>query len=281
MNAQIQEWTPDEYHSDPGGPRLSASTATMLLTQSPKHVYESHPLMGGEPFEASSSMDQGSVIHAMVLGKGAKYECIDGFGDWRTKASKERRAEVEESGRIALLAKDYYRARETAAAITARLTERGVQLGSREVPITWREDGVDCRCMIDSLLLGPHSAEIVDLKTGYSAHPDSIRRHMEAFGCDIQRESNVRAVEALRPDLIGRVRMRFVFAETSRPYCVTVAEPSEQMVKLGELRWRRAKEVWKTCLDLNRWPEYAESTVTISPRQWTLEQEMEHHGESL
>ncbi len=279
MTARIEEWSEVEYHNDPDGPRLSASIATLMLNKTEKHAFTAHPKLGGKAFESSAVMDFGSVVHALVLGTGAKYEVVGGFDDWRKKDAKEKRKAAESAGKIALLAKDHDRAETVAEKLRTRIMEAGFSLGpTSEVPITWEEEStsgpVRCRCLVDNLTLEDHSFQIIDLKTSFSADPEKIAGSMVQNGSDIQYAANMSAVHKLRPDLYGRGRMLFIYAETSEPFCVTPAEPDGEMRALAQARWERAVDKWGSCLKYGKWNEYTDGIARISPRPWDLAKEM-------
>ena len=61
-----------EYHADPCAPiSLSRGIAHMLIRQSPEHAHWHHPKLGGhDDIKVTSMMDDGSVIHELLLGKG-------------------------------------------------------------------------------------------------------------------------------------------------------------------------------------------------------------------
>ena len=58
------------YHRDDVGcdaPTLSASIASLLLRDSPRHAYAAHPKLGGHPRDDSETFDLGTAAHAYLL----------------------------------------------------------------------------------------------------------------------------------------------------------------------------------------------------------------------
>ena len=64
-----------EYHSDPcDSPSLSASIAQTIVLESPAHAWLQHPRFGGKQIEPTKEMDRGTLVHALLLGKGRAIE---------------------------------------------------------------------------------------------------------------------------------------------------------------------------------------------------------------
>lgn len=269
--AELLRISPEEYHADPApAPSLSASIARTLLDRSPLHAHREHPKLGGERTPPSATMDRGALIHRLVLGKGADLEIVDAK-DWRTKAAKEARAVAHEMGRIPVLARQHAAAKKAADAILARLVDRGVELtGESEVAIVWREAAATgdiwARGLLDHLLLD--RGVIYDLKSTENAHPRACARKIVDLGYDIQAAAYDRALTALRPELVGRVRFELLFVEHEPPYDVTIARLPGVLRELGERRWLRAVEAWSGCLARDSWPGCSDGTVILEPPGW-------------
>jgi hypothetical protein len=107
MSARILNVSEAAYHADPcGSPSLSQSIAHTLITQSPRHAWLEHPRLGGQQRVSSKVMDEGSILHKLLLGAGAQFEMVVA-DDWRTKAAKEARDVIIAGGRIAILAHNF------------------------------------------------------------------------------------------------------------------------------------------------------------------------------
>lgn len=276
-DAELVTMTADEYHADPcDTPSLSSSIAGILVSRSPRHAYLAHPRLGGVRRESTKSMDRGTLIHALVLGKGAEIVAVDA-ADWRTKAAQEQRDAIRAAHKVPVLVGDYNEALTAAASIEAQLGDRGIWLtGQSEVVAKWIEradDGtpVRCRAMIDHLML----PAIFDLKTCRSAHPAAIQRHVIGYGYHIQAHAYQRAVAAVDPTLTGRTDFVFLFVELDPAVTVQPARLDGSMRVLGERQWRRAVNTWAACLTSGRWPAYSDDTLTIEAPPWALQQDFD------
>jgi hypothetical protein len=279
MTAQLLEISEANYHADNLGdypPSLSRGCAQTLATECPLKAYMEHPRLGNQPRQPTDPTDKGTLIHTLLLDAGPEIEVIDAK-DWRTNAAKEARDAAREAGKTPVLSAKYNEIKIAAQRIRERLDEfgEGDLVGLAEQTIVWTENyagGVWCRVRPDLLRL--EAGEIKDLKTIHRAHPNTIAKHFIDYGYAIQNACYTRAVEALNPDLAGRVTMKFLFCEIEPPYCVTPAYCAGSMRELGESRWNRAVEIWERCLRTKYWPGYVEEPVAIEAPAWAMAQEM-------
>ncbi len=270
----------NEYHSDPcGQPSLSVSIATTLCNETPAHAYLRHPLLGGEAKSTTKEMTHGTIVHALVLGRGKRIHVVEAK-DWRTNAAKDEREAVIARGEVPVLRRDYETAEESARIIKAKLERRGVKLeGASEVVIVWDEelpDGrvVRCRGMLDHLVL--NVGTIYDLKNTASANPSKLEPKMTDFGYDMQSYAYQRGLAKLVPELAGRTNFEFLFAEAEPPHCVTIVECDGELTELGRRRWHRALHTWADCIERDEWPEYASGLVRLGPKPWAVMAEDSH-----
>lgn len=253
-----------DYHAETfwsGPPLLSASAAWTLLTQSPEHAALAHPKLGGAGSESSRAQDEGSVLHALLLGSGPAVHVVraDSF---RTKAAREERDAAQAAGDIPLLEGDHERLLKAAEKIRSRLRDAGLVLdGASEVTAVWGAGPVMARGRMDHVLstsaagmdLEADEARvvIVDLKT--TAQPVSGRAKLGADlvrrGAHVQAFAYMQAIQTLRPrwkidDFV------WVVAEREPPYGLMVARPGEDMQQLGLEAWERAVGAWDRGLRL-------------------------------
>ena len=275
------------YFADPcERPSLSASIATVIDRQSPAHAHARHPRLGGVRRADTKSLDAGSLIHTMLLGQGKAIAVVDA-DDWRSKAAQLARDNARAEGKVPALRKDFDGAVVAATRLRERLDGFGVELaGASEPAVLWTETArgggeVLCRGMLDHLIIDEAAARatIYDLKSARSAHPDALGRHIDTYGYAIQRAAYVRAIEAARPDLAGRVDFVLLFVELEAPYVALPVRLSGAFRALGEQRWARAVDIWERCLREDRWPAYAEATVEIEPPPWALTRELARETE--
>jgi hypothetical protein len=272
----------DVYHADPcPEPSLSSSIAGAIVSRSPLHAYDAHPRFGRTPREETRAMAAGTLAHALLLGTAREFRVLD-FDDYKTKAAKAARDEAREAGAIPVLAEVHAEAVASADAMRAALDGFGLALtgGQAEVTAVWSErasDGtaVHCRGRFD--YYWPDTGIILDLKRSRSAHPTACQRHLVGYGYDIQRAAYVSALETLRPELGGRVRMIFAFLEpmpSGRVVC-TPLEPSGSLCTLGARRWKRAVDLWAECLRTGEWPGYVRKVTAVDAPPWALSQDLD------
>jgi hypothetical protein len=85
---------PQDYHADPCvSPSLSQSIAHTLVTLSPRHAWLEHPRLGGQKRKATKAMDEGSILHRLLLGEGVDVGVIH-EDDYKTKAARELRDQI-------------------------------------------------------------------------------------------------------------------------------------------------------------------------------------------
>lgn len=278
-NIGLVAMPPEEYHADPCAvPSLNYSTAYALVAKSPAHAYLQHPRLGGKSIEPTAPMDEGSLLHEIILrGVDSLKErtVIVPADDWRTKAAKAQRDEARAAGKLPVLEKNLMPALTACVEILAQFKELGIMLsGVSEVAAFWQEqasDGtvVQCRGMFDHLLRS--EGVIYDLKKSRTAHPKAIRKHVEGYGYHIQAAAYTRALERIEPKLTGTVRFRWLFVEAEAPYGVTIAEPAGSMRRLGEACWTQAVDQWAHCVAVNDWPAYPRDVVRVEASPWALE----------
>jgi hypothetical protein len=273
--------TAEEYHSDPcDTPSLSSSCAHKIVAQSPAHAYSKHPRLGGKAGKPTKATDAGSLIHSLML-DGGKGICEIYFDSFKSAAAQKDRDAAIVRGEVPVLSKDIEEGRRTAEILKLRLAEHGMVFdGETETVALWTEtadDGtrVPCRGMIDHFSLP--RAMVDDLKTARSASLEKLPRHMTDYGYDIQAAAYTSAVQKIHPELIGRVQFAFGFCELDDPYAVTVIERgnSGSMFELGEMRWRRAVNIFARCLNTGRWPAYATKRVRLDAPAYVLQRELD------
>lgn len=277
MTARILEVTEAEYFADPCEvPSLTKSIAHTLITRSPAHAWTEHPRFGNCPREPSAAKNDGSIIHALLLGKGVDVEIISGFGDFKKKAAREARDAAKEAGRIPILEHKYAALEAAAETLRRNIARYGIELrGDREIALEWREQGaqgdVVCRGKMD--LLQRDTATIIDVKKISQADLRTCQRQCYEYAYDIQHAAYTSAVGKLLPEFAGRVDFIFVFVELEPPYAVVPARAHGTLRELGQRRWQRAVQLWEHCLAKDWWPTYTESITTLEAPHWALTQE--------
>ncbi len=273
----------DRYHDDPcEAPSLSSSIASTLCNYSPLHAYSQHPKLGGRAKKRTASMDGGTLIHALLLDAGRNIVSIP-HDDYRTNAAKALRDEALACGSIPVIAEKLDIAKKIASNVERRLRgDFGIVFnGKSEVVAIWEERGrfgpVPCRAMLDHVFVD--AGIIFDLKTSADARPRSCARSAVEYGYAIQHAAYTSALQKIRPQLVGRVRMSFIFVELEPPYAATPSDLSAELAELGQLQWRRAVKTWEQCLRDDKWPGYTTSRAVLDCPPWAMSAELEFHEE--
>lgn len=282
--ARLLDLAINDYHGDKVAdvPTLSPSQANTLIQKSPSHLWLEHPRLGNQPRpisnEKQKKMDEGTLIHKMVLGAGKEYQVIMGFDDYKKMEARELRDEIRARGMVPILESAFDECVRVAESIKEKLNIRGVNLrGKSEMMMAYFEaadgDDVLCRMMPDHFV--QEDAEIYEVKIIFCAHPDACSRQIVNMGYDIQMFAYLNGVAALHPELAGRLKFYWIFAEAEPPYSVTIGQPTGMMIKHGQMRWSKAVNLWNECLKSNHWPDYSEGVIDIDPPQWSMKNEME------
>lgn len=264
------------YHADPCAvPSLSSGMANTLLDKCPAHAHHLHPKLGGGHRDATAAMDDGDVVHAILLKNERAFKRID-HGDYKKKVAQEERDAAREAGLTPVLVERLVELRAAASVVRQKLADRGIELdGANEATMVWREispfGDVTCRGRMDHLRI--HRGQVIDLKSSRSAHPRACLKHVLEYGYQTQRAAYVRGLERLRPELLGRVDFVFAFFEIEPPFCVTEVRLDGRFRELGTSRWGRAVNLWARCLRDNRWPDYSETAITLEAPPWAVAEE--------
>lgn len=260
------------YHADPcKTPSLSASLAHVIDSQSLAHAWALHPKLGGKRSKPTGAMNDGSVLHAMILGVGSVAVVVVDAKDFRTKAAKEARAGAGD--KPVVLRAHYDHLQETAAKISQAIARCGIDLtqGKTESSVFWESDGVQCRARMDFTDIRS-GADIVDLKSCDTANPERLARKCIDYGYDLQSAAYIEALETVHPHLAGRIRYRLIFFEASLPDKVVPIRFSGEFEAIGRGKWERAKRLWQHALETDQWPGYPATTLEL-PR-WEFEREV-------
>ncbi len=268
------EMTAALYHSDPAPePSLSSSIANMLISETPLHGWTCHPRLNPEheADDGNAAISKGSVAHELILGKGAGIEVLD-FEDYRKKAAQEARDNAIAAGLTPILAASYLEAETIAGAVFQALKEtpdcHDFQYpGSRsELVMIWQDEGVWCRAMIDRLT--PRGI-VYDVKTSGRGLDDRTLQNKFEDGFDTQPGLYLRGLEALWPEMAGRFRWRWIFAEQTAPFAVRIEEAGAFALKEGAEKAEYALQIWRNCMSTGIWPGYPRRIGRLDPPEWS------------
>ena len=263
----------EQYHADPVEvPSLSCSIAKKLVFQSPLHAHYHHPRLGGQGGGApSAAMRDGTVLHALLLGKGGDVVPVYA-DDFRTKAAQVARDEALAAGKTPILARKLDEMQDAVKIIRGRIEEHEdarllFQPGKAEQVMVWQEGETWFRSMVD-WKLDDLRLPLVDLKgTGLSAAPeDWQRRVVEEYA--FQDAFYARGFKALHG--ITPPPMLFIVIEFDAPHGVSVLSPDLSLRKIASSQVERAVQTWKHCMSARSWPGYMPKTFHVAAPVWAI-----------
>jgi hypothetical protein len=261
------------YHADPAPlPSLSSSIAKIIIWQTPRHAAAEHPRLPGVKKERkeTAAMSLGSVAHELLLGKGGGFDVFD-FEDWRKKEAQAARDASALSGHVPILKKDFERAEAVRIAVLDIMAETPncgnffrEGHGDAETVLIWQEDnGVWCRAMFD--WWSSDRAHIIDLKTtGNGVSTGDAGRTMANMGYEVSEAFYLRGLTRLMPELAGRAKFTFVFAETDPPYEAAVIENDATGREMGRRKIEYAISRFGDCQRDGEWPGYPRKIQTAA-----------------
>jgi hypothetical protein len=278
-----------DYLADPCvEPSLSSGAAHRLLTQSPAHVYASHPRLGGRVDDSSSASDTGSAAHDLLLGGEGMVRVIDP-ADYRSKPTKDypegripdgwtnnairaARDEARQQGYAPILAADWSgiaAMRDAARDFLAVSEINGVlSSGQQEMTMLAQIDGAWFRARPDWL---NHDQKIMlhYKTTKASAEPRRFERTvLGAMGYDVA----LAFYRLVFEHLTGATDWAHVILaqEQDAPYACSLIGLDRAKWALSDQKVGEAVAIWKRCLKSHRWPAYATSIHYATPTPWEL-----------
>jgi len=249
----------DWYHADcVMGGSLSVSGAKLLLQAPAKYDYARR-----NGSKTSKSMDLGTRVHALVLGKGEEHIKLLPYDEYRTDEAKAAKAAAIAAGKIPTKPREMDEAKAIADAVLRHPTTGGLFTeGDAEVSMFWRDEefGVMLRGRADYMTYFGGLPTIVDFKTTADASPaeDGFRKSAYKFSYWMQdpwyREGWAAHLGCDWEDV------DFVFAcvETEPPYLVATYRIKPEHADLGREQNRIARERFRDCMKADVWPGYSE-----------------------
>lgn len=265
--------TREQYDADPcPAPSLSNSIAKLLYDYSPAHAWLRHPRLNPNfEREDSRKFDLGNAAHALMLGEGGKVVTI-AADDFKTKAAREARDDAIAAGHLPLLTHVYDQACEMVASARRqlKLCEEGQgafdpAIGVSEQTVVWLEGETWCRARPDWLPRGGGNICWDYKTTGESANPERWVRTMFNVGGDSQPAFYLRGLRVVTQ---REWHWRWLVQEIEPPYAISICEPSQPMIELGEYKVQRALALWQRCLAKNFWPGYSRRTHCLEVVPW-------------
>lgn len=232
----------------------------------------------------SSEMGFGAIVHALALGKGARF-VVSEYDDYRTKAAREWRDEVVSAGRIPIKPEKYDEAQKIALVIQARIEQAlGGAPYETEVPFFWQEwinysggsvpqgkiepvatwcgGMLDVWCESLSIALDPKITGAVP----------SPQRAMVNFGWDLQAAWYRRGLERIFPSRAGHIRFANILVRPVEPFTSRLVTLNEGWRASAEQECQRALRIFQDCQRSGVWPGYADGIEEMDAPTWLLTQ---------
>lgn len=278
------------YHADPcPEPSLSASLAKTIIGESALHGFLQHPRLGlgsdddesedeAEAVKAQNQMDKGTLAHSLLLGRGRPVVICE-EKTWQKNIAKEFRINARAAGNLPVLRKWYTKASAMRAGAEKELKRLGFwdlhEAGKSEITGACQRDGLWMRARFDRLTVNEEAGVIFDWKIGKQSNPAVIDRHIADMDYDLGAEMYRDILERIFPALAGRTRYVLLFQEPTSPFCLVPTELNGEFRALGQMKYTRAFETWKRCLDTGIWPGYAEGIHHAAPPAYAVTREYE------
>jgi PDDEXK-like domain of unknown function (DUF3799) len=258
-----------DYHADPcPTPSLSSGAARTLLAKSAAHVQIESPRLGGKSREATSAMETGTLVHAILSGNAAWEIDVGEFENYMTKSAKEWRDNTRAAGKIPVLGHDYQVALDCAKIVRKRCAE-GLTSSPfdgcawHEVTCIWQEGETYCRARYDVLHVDEFkNATVWDWKSTADISDRGIERTIAKYRYDIQAAFYLRGLEA-QGYRVPQLSFVFVFFETVPPYTVRRVVLSAEYLQQARKEVSQAIQLWQQCLARNEFPTTPPDTMTV------------------
>ena len=251
-NAVSYMQTDPAYRRDPA----HAQSHVKHILRSPAH-YQAAKL---RKFAPTISMQIGSALHCLVLEGQEQFDKNyvlkpDGLS-MTTKAGKEWK---ETNDKKTILSKtDTHASWDAVHGMTESLRtlswfnpDQPDYRKFNEVSLYWDQDGLDCKCRLDRLVLNEDSAVVLDLKTTDSVDSqDFLKKVIGSMNYMFQAAWYVEGVQA-----VYKVPASFVFigVERTPPYSMGVFDVSADMLREGLRQTTFARKCLARCLSSNEW----------------------------
>lgn len=252
--------TAANYHADCSEhPSLSSSIAQILLNESPRKAWFSHPRLNPHYVERhDDKFDMGLCSHAMLLEKDASNIVIAPFDDWRKKEAQEIRKSARAVGKTALLERHYDSVRkmvDTALAFieTTEIAEEW-HAAESEVTAIWTEGEakpVYLRCRPDKLSRARRF--IFDYKSTTDASPEAFSRQIVRMGYHVQDAFYRRGITSLTGE---PAQFIFLAQSVEPPYECSLHGCDPALSEIADAEVERGVELWRACMKSGVWPSH-------------------------
>lgn len=262
----------EKYHADCCVvPSLSSSIAQVLLRESPRKAWFSHPRLNpAYRSTEESKFDIGTAAHAMLL-EGANIIEMCDFADWRTKDAKEKRDAARLAGKIPLLRRHRDDVVAMVAAAEAFIQHSEIaeywKDGESELTAICLEDGVWLRARIDRITTNRRF--MTDYKSTTDASPEAFSRQIIRMGYYLQDAFYRRVVRNL-----GTVGPRFAFLAQSNepPYECSLHGCDPALQEIADAEVETAIQLWRKCVTAKQWPSHGNRIHWALPTNYLMKE---------
>lgn len=260
-----------EYHAHPA----LSSTGVKKILELP--ALFKHEILDGNR-DHKAAFDFGSAVHAKVLGVGWGVKELD-YDNYRTKAAQTARDEARAEGLIPMLKHELEPVVACAESVLANpMAKALLELeGAPEVTVLAHdeESGVDLRCRFD--YFPKDHAAVVDLKTtAGKASPRGFAKSVASLKYHV---SEAHYLDTLKLATGQDRRMVFIAVEKEPPYLVAVHQVSADFLEAGRVEARRARNIFRRCMDTGEWPGYEPKINLLDMPNWAFWEHNEDYGE--
>jgi len=252
-----------EYHADPCvEPSLSSSIAKVLIDETPKKAWLSHPKLNPAfVVEHDDRFDLGTAVNDFLSSGGERVRVIPGFTDYRKEAAQTERNKMRAAGVVPLLEHQADAVNEIVASVHETLAARKIDLGAQEAVFIAEDRGVMLRAMMDSW----NPPWISDFKiSGINLANDyTLGHHIADLSYDLRAAFYLRVAELVFPEWAGRLKYRWIMVEKDEPFGVRIVEADATTLEMGRRKMGNALGVWQKCLASGRWPHLEHCSPTV------------------
>ncbi|MBB6306270.1 PD-(D/E)XK nuclease-like domain-containing protein [Xanthobacter tagetidis] len=251
----------ERYHGDcTDGPGVSSSGLRTIELRSPAHYWATSYLNPNRvEQDQSDALDFGQAAHTLLLGEAGFRERFvvrpEEFPDYRTKAAREWRDLMRDSGKTVLTSDQVGHIKGIAASLARHpLIKAGLLQGEVERSIIYRDPVTGIWLKIRPDVLPVSDGVVVDLKTAADAAPRAMERAILDRGYDMAGALTGMALKAV----LGLDMTAFVLVcvEKVPPYAVSIIEVDAVWISYARRRVRRAIDTFAKCLETGEWEAF-------------------------
>jgi len=216
------------------------------------------------PKKPTDDMNFGSLCDSFLFG--TEFTWVESqYAQFRTDASKEWKASMEESGIAIFQPNKITEARTIVSELLANDTIKEVLSEGMVQPALFGElHGVQCKALLD-FVSEPYEA-ILDLKvTGVGAGEEEFKKHASNMDYDFQAAFYVDLHHAITGK---RYKFAWIVAESDPPYCHKLWVADDKWIEGGRRKYTRCLHILKKCMETNEWPGYPETADFLTTPHW-------------